>query len=61
LNVIDAERHMKIIKRPASARGRTKTHWLDSRHTFSFGGYEDPEHMGFRSLRVVNEDIVEPG
>jgi len=52
---------MKIIKRPASARGRTKTHWLDSRHTFSFGGYEDPEHMGFRSLRVVNEDIVEPG
>jgi redox-sensitive bicupin YhaK (pirin superfamily) len=52
---------MRIVKRPANARGRTKTDWLDSRHTFSFGDYYDPAHMGFRSLRVLNDDIVEPG
>ncbi len=52
---------MKIVKRPAEARGRTKTRWLDSRHTFSFGEYHDPAYMGFRSLRVLNDDVVEPG
>ena len=52
---------MKIVKRPATERGHTKTEWLDSRHTFSFGEYRDPAHMGFRSLRVLNDDIVEPG
>src|SRR5262249_49906543 len=52
---------MKIVKRPAAARGRTKTNWLDSRHTFSFGEYHDRAHMGFRALRVLNDDVVEPG
>jgi hypothetical protein len=52
---------MKLVKRPAAARGRTTTGWLDSRHTFSFGEYQDPAHMGFRSLRVLNDDVVEPG
>lgn len=42
-------------------RGKTKTGWLDSKHTFSFGHFMDPERMGFRSLRVVNDDIVIPG
>jgi redox-sensitive bicupin YhaK (pirin superfamily) len=52
---------MKVTKRPADARGRTQTHWLDSRHTFSFGDYQDPEHVSFRALRVLNDDVVEPG
>jgi redox-sensitive bicupin YhaK (pirin superfamily) len=47
--------------RKASDRGRTDWGWLDSRHTFSFGEYYDPRHLGFRSLRVINDDRVEPG
>ncbi|ARV60533.1 quercetin 2,3-dioxygenase [Nostocales cyanobacterium HT-58-2] len=43
------------------ARGRTKIGWLDSYHTFSFGGFYDPNRMGFRSLRVINDDRVVPG
>ena len=50
-----------IKARPAGARGKTRTDWLDSRHTFSFGNYHDQEHMGFGSLRVINEDRVNPG
>jgi redox-sensitive bicupin YhaK (pirin superfamily) len=48
-------------KRAASSRGTTDLGWLQSRHTFSFGEYYDPEQMGFRSLRVLNDDIVAPG
>jgi redox-sensitive bicupin YhaK (pirin superfamily) len=50
-----------IVKRSAEARGTTNFGWLHSRHTFSFGNYFDPDHMGFRSLRVINDDVVEPG
>lgn len=42
-------------------RGYTKTGWLDSYHTFSFGGFHDPARMGHRALRVLNEDVVIPG
>src|SRR5438552_13734113 len=47
-----------ITVRPAGHRARTQTGWLASRHTFSFGEYQDPEHMGFRALRVINDDRV---
>jgi redox-sensitive bicupin YhaK (pirin superfamily) len=50
-----------ITIRPANERGRTALDWLDSRHSFSFGDYYDPAHMGFRSLRVVNDDQIAPG
>ncbi len=47
--------------RKASQRGSTRTDWLDSRHTFSFGQFHDPQWMGFGPLRVINEDRVAPG
>ncbi len=46
--------------RRSADRGRSRTDWLDSRHSFSFAGYRDPAWDGFRALRVLNEDRVAP-
>jgi quercetin 2,3-dioxygenase len=49
-----------IKVRPAGERGKTRTGWLDSHHTFSFNRYYDPRFVGFRDLLVINEDFVAP-
>ncbi|MBF6570689.1 MAG: pirin family protein [Candidatus Binataceae bacterium] len=50
-----------IQLRKAQERGASRLDWLDSRHSFSFADYHDPRYMGYRALRVINEDRIAPG
>jgi hypothetical protein len=49
-----------IVHRKASERGNSRTSWLNGRHSFSFNRYYDPKWMGFRTLRVINDDVIAP-
>ncbi|MEE4271762.1 MAG: pirin family protein [Thermoanaerobaculales bacterium] len=52
---------MTALIHEKAQRGTTRTGWLTSRHTFSFGGFRDPNRVGHRALRVLNDDVVIPG
>src|SRR6202451_2967372 len=58
----ESDRSSDMIEiRPSEERGHNQLPWLDSHFTFSFDQYYDPEHVQFRSLRVINEDVIAPG
>lgn len=58
---VDTNSDLKLIRRPADARGKADFGWLKSSHSFSFGQYYDPHFLGFGNLRVINDDAVAGG
>lgn len=56
-----SHRAANVTVRPGNQRGVTNIGWLHSRHSFSFGRYFDPSNVGYRALRVINDDVVAPG
>lgn len=58
---ITTQTTLRFTKRPANARGKADFGWLKSAHSFSFGQYYDPKHLGFGNLIVINDDLVEGG
>jgi hypothetical protein len=61
LQYVKSQDTLRFTKRPANERGKTNFGWLKSAHSFSFGQYYDPKHLGFGNLIVINDDLVDGG
>ena len=60
-SIIKSQDSLRFTRRPAEERGKADFGWLKSSHSFSFGQYHDPQHLGFGNLIVINDDLVDGG